>query len=111
MNGDLSQVWEEELWVHPASCPEPFEYSSSPSVSLISVFHLHVPALQYTHEFGSNFIELRTTCYLIDHIRKRHKGLSVRPCSFFLKLGFTKLHLAPNSISDVVVSSTGRLAV
>lgn len=111
MNGDLSQVWEGELWVHPASCPETYESSSSHSFSLISVFHLHVPALQYTHEFGSNFIELRTTCYLIDQIRKRHKGLSVRPCSFFLKPGFMKLHLAPNLLSDVVVSSTGRLAI
>lgn len=56
MNGDLSQVWEGELWVNPASCPESYESPSSHSVSLLSVFHLHVPALQYTHELGATLL-------------------------------------------------------
>jgi hypothetical protein len=74
--------------------------------SLISVLYLHVPALQYTQEFGNNAIELQTACYLIHQIRKRHGGLWIRPCSFALKLGFMKLHLTRDLISDVEVSST-----
>jgi hypothetical protein len=74
-DGDLSQATKEDLGLHPSSRPEPYEFSSSHSVSLISVFPLNVPALQFTPEFGSNFIELQTACCLIDQIRKRHEGL------------------------------------